>query len=300
MKTIKYIILIGLAIYVVVNVSNITDALANYLSGENKIIIPEKNEFYKNYSYNYVKENETFIPYSKQDLINIYYSILNNGYENFTYYCPKEYANCLKDTADIINDEDILTNINNFVSPYNNFKNIHVIYSSIGEVNVEVTKLYTIHDTIVINNKINEILKQTITEDMAIEDKILAIHDYIVNNTKYDKDKVSGTSTHKSNTAYGVLIEGYAICGGYADAMALFLNELNVPNFKVSSKTHIWNAVYLNEKWLHLDLTWDDPVTIDSDKNTLLHKFYLIDTEKLESYDIESHEFDKTIFSELS
>ena len=101
MKTIKYIILIGLAIYVVVNVSNITDALANYLSGENKIIIPEKNEFYKNYSYNYVKENETFIPYSKQDLINIYYSILNNGYDNFTYYCPKEYTNCLKDTADI-------------------------------------------------------------------------------------------------------------------------------------------------------------------------------------------------------
>ena len=183
---------------------------------------------------------------------------------------------------------------------YNNFSNIHVIYSSIGEVNVKVTKLYSIHDIIVINNKIDQIYNEIITDDMSLDDKILTIHDYIVNNTIYDKDKVSGNSNYKSSTAYGVLMEGYAICGGYADTMALFLNKLNVPNYKVASETHIWNAVYLNNKWLHLDLTWDDPVTLNSDKNTLLHKFFLIDTKTLEGYKIESHEFNKSVYSELS
>lgn len=81
--------------------------------------------------------------------------------------------------------------------------------------------------------------------------------------------------------------------------MAIFLNRWNVPNFKVASNTHIWNAVYINNKWLHLDLTWDDPVSINSDKNNLIHKFYLIDTETLESYNIDDHEFDKIIYQEL-
>ena len=77
------------------------------------------------------------------------------------------------------------------------------------------------------------------------------------------------------------------------------LNNLGVDNFKISSKTHVWNAVYLNDKWLHLDLTWDDPVTINSDTQTLSHKFYLIDTKSLDAYKISDHEFDKSIYPEL-
>ena len=62
----------------------------------------------------------------------------------------------------------------------------------------------------VLNNKSN----------MSTKDKIKAIHDYIINNTEYDTKKSDNIkdTTYKSNTAYGVLIQGYGICSGYSDA----------------------------------------------------------------------------------
>ena len=135
---------------------------------------------------------------------------------------------------------------------------------------------------------------------MPVNDKILLIHDHIINITKYDSDKLKGISNYKSSIAYGPLLQGYGICGGYADAMALFLNKFDVPNFKVASDTHVWNVVYLNDKWLHLDLTWDDPVSLFDNVDNLIHKFYLINTETLENYDIEDHDFDKYIYQEVA
>ena len=37
--------------------------------------------------------------------------------------------------------------------------------------------------------------------------------------------------TYKSNTAYGVLTQGFGICSGYSDAMKLFLDKLNIINY---------------------------------------------------------------------
>lgn len=58
----------------------------------------------------------------------------------------------------------------------------------------------------------------------------------------------------------------------------------------------------INGEWLHLDLTWDDPVSSDG-KDYLYHKYFLIDTEELITADAnitsEDHVFDKTIYSEL-
>ena len=299
-KILKWIVLLGFIALAVLNIDKITDYFAELLSDKPKLVIPEKNEYYKNISYSFVQESEDFIPYSKQDLKNIFYSILNNGYTNFTFYCPKEYTDCLTDTESIIKDDTLLTNINNFVHPFNNFSNINVVYSSVGEVNVKVTKLYSNDDIEAVIHKVNEIYSQIITDDMSLDDKILTIHDYIINNTKYDQERANNNSTYKSNIAYGPLLQGYAVCGGYADAMALFLNKLNVPNYKVASLTHVWNAVKVNDEWLHIDLTWDDPVALNSDKDTLLHKFYLINTKKLESYKIDNHEYDKFTYVELS
>ncbi len=95
------------------------------------------------------------------------------------------------------------------------------------------------------------------------------------------------------------MFEGYAICSGYTDAMALVLDRLGLNNFKVASTTHVWNAVKLNNQWLHLDLTWDDPVSQDTQKDNLLHKFYLINTPTLEEFDIVDHAFNKSFYIEL-
>ena len=92
--------------------------------------------------------------------------------------------------------------------------------------------------------------------------------------------------------------------------MTLFLYKLNIPNYKVAKtpdntigfEGHVWNAVYLNNNWLHLDLTWDDPVSKDG-KNYLQHNYYLITTEELNELDepkkIIDHQFPKNIYIEL-
>lgn len=279
----------------------ITTYVSKFLGNKPKVMISNPNEYYKKIDYEFVSDSKDFIPYSKEDLYDIFYSIFNRGYDTFTFYCPEEYKECISDVQSISDESSMITHINNFVSPFNSYSNVKITCGiSSGEVNIEVTKLYSKEDIDIINKKIDEIIKSTIKDDMDDDDKVLAIHDYIINHTKYDVLREKGTSKYKSNTAYGALIEGYAVCGGYADAMSLFLDRFNIKNYKISTDTHVWNAIYINDNWLHLDLTWDDPVLENSSQDTLLHKFYLIDTKKLEDYKITDHEYDKTIYSELS
>ena len=103
--------------------------------------------------------------------------------------------------------------------------------------------------------------------------------------------------TYRSNTAYGVLIEHYGICSGYSDAMALFLDKMNIINYKISNDQHVWNLVYLDGTWLHLDLTWDDPV---SDKNITRDNYFLITTNTLKKLDDNVHYFSNDLFPETT
>ncbi|MDD2504971.1 MAG: transglutaminase domain-containing protein [Bacilli bacterium] len=299
-KSLTIIFLLAILVGLSFQINPVTDKLAKVLRREPTVIITKPNSYYKSYNYKYVKESKTYIPYSKQDLKDIFYSILNNGYQSLTFYCPSEYTDCLNDVNSFSSDANLLTHINNFVSPFNTFSDIKVIYDETGEVTVKINKLYTTEEINQINSQIDKIIAKEIKEDMELEDKVLKIHDYVINTTKYDEDRINNIIKYKSNIAYGPLIEKYGICGGYADTMALFLNRWNVPNFKVSSTTHVWNAIYINDTWLHLDLTWDDPVSEDRTINTLLHKFYLIDTKTLEEYNITDHDFNKTIYQELA
>lgn len=274
----------------------------SYMLCENNIVtINDPNTFYKVANYNFVSESDTFIPYSKQDLLNIYYSVLNRGYDTFTFYCPKEYTLCISDLESLLDSEDDLVSYTNyFVSPFNSEKKLNTKYSSNGEITISIEKLYTDDQIKEINDKIDEIIKNNINDNMNILDKVLTIHDYIINNTVYDSAAINKSSSYHSNIAYGALIEGYATCNGYADAMALFLDRFNIKNYRVISDTHIWNALYINNEWVHLDLTWDDPVSANQNVDTLIHKFYLINTKTLEDYQITDHNFNKKIYTEVS
>ena len=145
-----------------------------------------------------------------------------------------------------------------------------------------------------------EIITKQVKNTKDERDIIKIIHDYIINNTKYDSDKSDrNIEKYNSNIAYGPLLQGYGLCGGYTDAMAIFLDYYDIPNYKVISENHIWNAVYLNNKWYHLDLTWDDPVMKDG-SNTLEYTFFLITTKELEEQATNQHIFNKSVFSEVA
>ena len=290
------ILLTVILLVVLFNIDKITDYTAKIISPTPSVVIDPANSYASNNDYIYVQKRSTFVPYSKQDLYNIFYSVLDNGYETFTFYCPSEYTNCISDVQDITGDQTVITDFGNFVHPYNNFSNLRVVTDSLGEVDIVVTKMYSESEILDINDKLDSIYSELFTSDMDIYDKILAMHDYIIDNTTYDLD-----DGENSGDAYGVFFDGKAKCAGYADAMAIVLSSLGVKNYKVASSEHVWNAVYLDGEWLQLDLTWDDPVVANSVNvtDTIRHKFYMIDTETLLSYDTEEHNFDQSIYAEL-
>ena len=301
-KLILPTLLIGLIVLELVYMDEIKKFATDLINNRPSLIIEPANEYTKDYDFLYVERNSTYVPYSIKDIRNIYFSIINNGWDEFTFYCPTEYEDCVKNIQTISSNDSLLTDINNYAAPFNSFTSIETTYDDSGEINVKLKKLYNEEQINEINKVVDKIIRENITSNMNDETKIRTIHDYIINNTEYDKVRNdTGSSQYQSNTAYGTLIEHKAICSGYADAMELFLNKFNIKNYKIASASHVWNAVYLNNKWLHSDLTWDDPV---SDRGPILdHKYFLITNKELaniDSDDINSHLFDKTIYLEFN
>lgn len=291
-KNILYTILLMLIVYFVyINLDDITKDLKALIVSKNDLVIKEPNSYKVDYTFENFNYKVSYVPYNKEELIDIYFNVLNNGYNEFTFYCPKEYKSCTKDVESIGNDSKLMSNINNYVHPYNSFKTIKTKVSSNNEITLEIQKKYSEEKI----NKINELVNNVISElDLNnIDDliKIERIHNYILNHTVYDKN----TNNFDINSAYGSLIEGHSVCSGYADAFSIFMNIYKIPNIRVSSENHLWNLVYINGKWLHIDLTWDD-----SENNKYDNNYFLITKEKLFNLDTKEHNFDESFFIEAN
>lgn len=107
-----------------------------------------------------------------------------------------------------------------------------------------------------------QVLDQSITDDMTAGQKELAVHDWIIDHASYDKTHSSSNRNHP----YGLLVEGQAICMGYANTFQLFMDLLDIPCVTVigasggSREDHAWNLVQLDGDWYAVDTTWDDPL----------------------------------------
>lgn len=294
-------ILILIILLETINIKPITNFFKNLINNNKTIIINPKNEYYKDYDFLFIKNTDNYTPYSYNDLLNIFYSVINNGWDEFTFYCPSEYSDCINDVELISNNQVLLSQINDFASPFNSFDEINTLYDETGEITISLNNTYTKEEQNIINEKLDSIISSNINDSMTLEQKLKSLHDYIINTTKYDIDKNNtGESIYHSSTAYGALIDGFATCNGYADAYALILDRLGVKNYRITSDTHIWNAVYFNDEWLHIDLTWDDPVS-ESGKDYLEHNYFLVDNDTLEKEDgtLVDHKFPKAVYLEF-
>lgn len=303
MSFLTTIFLIGLLYYIATNYNELTRMFMVNILYKDTNLVKENNSYTRDYKFNYVSSTDNFYVKSKQDILNVYYTALNGGYSDLTFYCDLSYENCINDLNELISDAESLSIVNNFVPTYNIYSKVYFNINTLGRIHVDFQKVYDDEMIKFINEKIDSIYSSIITDNMSTKEKIKAAHDYIINHTKYDTTHAesvkngSSNNYHISNTAYGVFANGYAICGGYTDAMALFLDKIGVINYKISSDSHIWNLVNLDGIWYHLDLTWDDPVTNDG-KNRLEDNFFLISTEELEKIDTGYHIFNKIIYSE--
>lgn len=97
-----------------------------------------------------------------------------------------------------------------------------------------------------------------VEEDMSDLDKIIYLHDTIVDMTDY---QVLDSKT--IFTASGVFVENKAVCAGYAKALNVLLQRVGLETSYVSSESlnHGWSYVKLDGQWYHVDPTWDDTRT---------------------------------------
>ena len=293
----KLLPLVILFILVFIYREPITEYIVEKIIFSKEIYIDEPNQYALDYDFEYIKTTDDFIADNRQEILNIIYTSLNNGYDNFYFYC--HYEECQEDVSDITEPENLIT-ISNYIHPYNAYRRVYVSTNSFDKVEIRIEKSYTNDNINSINQKLDQIIKEIITDDMSDKEKITVFHNYIIDNTVYDSNYLETNLNdidNPSHKALGPLFFGKALCGGYADVMAIFLNRLNIPNYRISSSDHIWNFVYLDNNWYHLDLTWDDPVT-DSGVNMRLDTFLLITTEQLENLNTNYHIYDKNIYPE--
>ena len=145
-------------------------------------------------------------------------------------------------------------------------------------------------------------LVKSIAEEAAklenIYDKVLYVHDFIVDNTTYDheaaesNDKDDGYDKYfDSRNAYGCLINGKAVCSGYASAFQCIMKELEIPCGYITGQAvdggeaHAWNYVKLGDYNYQIDVTWDDSsYTSDEGEKSerKSYDYFLITTEEAE------------------
>ena len=240
-KLIVPIICLLCILIVLLSIDKITDGLMFFLNPTTTNKIEIKNDYYKSNNYIFVSNTDNFSPYGIEDILNIMYTLINSGTTDFTFYCPKEYTNCVNDMKEITKNKTLLTHLNNFVHPFNSFSSIEASISDSGEITIKVNYLYTKDEIKKIDAKVDELINTLITPDLTEDyDKIKTIHDYIINNTKYDLENTDET---KSYTAYGPLFNGLATCNGYTDLMAIFLTKMGYDNYKVATTEETDNLV---------------------------------------------------------
>ena len=111
--------------------------------------------------------------------------------------------------------------------------------------------------------KIDEVLDELEIKEMNDYEKIEAIYNYIVNHVTYDYSHLDNLNYRKQFTAYAALIEGTAVCQGYANLfyrMALESGlECRLITGMAGNVGHAWNIVKLGDIYYNIDATWDSP-----------------------------------------
>lgn len=117
-------------------------------------------------------------------------------------------------------------------------------------------------------------------------EKAKIIHDRLI-------DTVTYTPTENDQTSYGALVEGKAVCNGYAKAYQHLLLKVGIPAWFVTGSSinpntntpepHAWNLAKIDGQWYYTDVTWDDQGT-----NTFYAYFNITTKQLLENHTIDA------------
>ncbi|HHQ8911983.1 TPA: S-layer homology domain-containing protein [Bacillus cereus] len=145
---------------------------------------------------------------------------------------------------------------------YTNYNRSNVSYGLNGSpgnytFTLKITYRETKEQTEYVMKQAKAIVSSITQAGMDDHEKVKAIHDYVVKHVSYD-------TSYKAYTAYEALVNRSAVCQGYALLTYQLLKEAGIENHFVvgtgDGQPHAWNLVKIENKWYHLDTTFDDPV----------------------------------------
>ena len=119
---------------------------------------------------------------------------------------------------------------------------------------------------------VNRFINDYIRPDMSDFEKEIQIIRYLVATSTYDVEELKNESPqiNDSYKAYGALINGKAVCSGYAKAFDLLAKKCGLSTIVVTGEAinsdsqngaHAWNQIYLDGEWYNVDVTFEDPIT---------------------------------------
>ena len=140
----------------------------------------------------------------------------------------------------------------------------------------------TAQDVAAMQVKLDQLVDQANTLCQTDLEKVFYVHEWLVQNIAYDREHLRDDVQDDHNLR-GALLEGTAVCDGYAKTYALTLRKLGITGVLVTSKDigHAWNMVELDGNWYQVDCTWDDPVDGSDQLGYCMHKHLLCTTEEM-------------------
>ena len=129
---------------------------------------------------------------------------------------------------------------------------------------------YTVEELIQIVKTMEQI-KAQIPENANEYEKFKIVYNIIGKSANYDNSGCVGSKEYIEGANFitrsldGVLLQGRAVCAGYALALEKCLKYVGIETKKVSGMAnigkveggHAWNQVRIDGKWYNADLTWD-------------------------------------------
>ena len=160
-------------------------------------------------------------------------------------------------------------------------------------------------EVINLQQRVDEAVKpflEGITPEMSAYDVLIRLHVKMINHIDYDligldmQDKAGGPENGQIDSLRqitGALLEGKAVCAGYAKTMQYLANLCGIEctyclgnchgNGGSSDGYHGWNVVRLDGEYYHLDVTWcDQSNTVQTIKDRNIgFKYFCVTTEEI-------------------
>ncbi|MBQ8468932.1 MAG: InlB B-repeat-containing protein [Clostridia bacterium] len=146
-------------------------------------------------------------------------------------------------------------------------------------------------------NKAKEVLREICDDSMDDVTKLKAIYEWLILNVQYDYDAAAwledttisaveraerNSEAHKYAcwSAEGALLNGKAVCEGFAKSLLIMARIEGIPTIYVTGNGHAWNKVYLNGKWFGIDATHGNPGNESRKMETVSYAEFLFTDEQ--------------------